>query len=220
MNLKKNVIFLVIGFALGGVAAFLYQHKTSENYSDELAQGETASKPKRVEKVIDTLVIEKPIYVTKNDSQKKDALNDSLQSNVLDSLATDEFQNVADSVQNESFFGSISEEEDDDVIVSEKLVLKKKIKVQTDLVDSVLVEDVLGKNIQSFTDEINVEYWESPLELTGYELNRSVLKLYGFNPYEALTLHLNEKENELVVKFGNQAYILSKSSKFKTLYLK
>jgi len=65
-----------------------------------------------------------------------------------------------------------------------------------------------------------VEFWKSPLNITGYELTRNRLKLFGFNPNESISLQLDKNEEQILLNTESLSVVLKKTNQFKTLKLK
>lgn len=153
--------------------------------------------------VVDTLVITKKVTDTLS-------IYDSMTEN--DTLS---FQNKSDS----SDYVKSNEEVFDGDIIAEKLISKRNIPliiVENDTIDQ---SELLNISSKSFNNSIIVEFWESPLELTGYELSRNKLKLFGFNPNESISLHFDNSKDELLMQTETIKLYLVKTQKFKSLNL-
>lgn len=109
-------------------------------------------------------------------------------------------------------------------IVSERLVAQRNVLIQLIQPDSLDPSDMLNLKADSYSKNISVEFWESPLDLIGYELSRSRLKLFGFNSDESILIKRNYDSEKLIVQIGptSNSVLLSleKSPKFKSIILK
>ncbi|MGM0479777.1 MAG: hypothetical protein ACQERC_11190 [Bacteroidota bacterium] len=196
----KKVVILIIAVVL----AFLLGHYVGR---DQLSESQRAN-PEKVyvdrikEKIIrDTLRIEKPVYI---DQSAKD---------------TASTRNVQDSVSDPD----TSHEEDttalDPAIVEEELLARRTIILKWNPRDSSSVSELLNKNAQSFNREMIVEFWSNPLNLTGYELNRNKLKLFGFHPDETIRLEIKDDDRTLFLHSESLHLRLEKTEQFKSLQL-
>jgi hypothetical protein len=70
--------------------------------------------------------------------------------------------------------------------------------------------------VPSFSELIQIEYWNSPLQLTGYELSKNKLKLFGFDPSQQLVLS-ERNDKGLDVYFDDELHIFYKTNKFTAL---
>jgi hypothetical protein len=151
----------------------------------------------------DTLVITKEETII---SSASDSLTE------MDSLYV---ENDSDS----SIYTPSDEEVFDGDIITEKLISKRNIELTVIENDTIDESELLNLNSKSFNSSIIVEFWESPLELTGYELSRNKLKLFGFNPNESISLHFDNNKEELLMQTETIKLYLSKTQKFKSLNL-
>ncbi len=120
----------------------------------------------------------------------------------------------------------ISPEEDEEYfeIVSERLIAKRVVEVKIIQPDSLDASDLLNLKADSYSKSLAIEFWESPLDLIGYELNRSRLKLFGFNAEELVQIERAYDSEKLTVQIGtgnnSLVLILEKSPKFNSIILK
>lgn len=145
-------------------------------------------------------------------------------SEVTDTIIASDSLTETDSIyvgnDSDSSIYTPSDEEVYDIdIITEKLVSKRNIPLTVIENDSIDQSELLNLNSKSFNNSIIVEFWESPLELTGYELSRNKLKLFGFNPNESISLHLQNNKEGLLMKTETIKLYLSKTQKFKSLNL-
>lgn len=199
----KQVITYMVLIGLGILLGFfIFGNKEK----DVITEVETVYKDRvKTRTVRDTLVITKKVTDTI-------ATTDSLTE--IDSMYVD---NVSDS---SIYTPSDSQEEVfDGDIITEKLVSKRNISLTLVENDSIDESELLNLNSKSFNNSIIVEFWESPLELTGYELSRNKLKLFGFNPNESISLHFDNNKEELLMQTETIKLYLTKTQKFKSLNL-
>lgn len=103
-------------------------------------------------------------------------------------------------------------------IVSDRLVTRKTVPITLISSDEMTVEKLLDVQVPYFGSQIVVEYWDSPLELTGYELSRNRLKLFGFNPLDELSLSNHEMSPQLFLEIAGTSLTLERTERFRTLY--
>lgn len=106
------------------------------------------------------------------------------------------------------------------LILQEKKIGFQWAELPLNPVDSSDVEALLNVKKQSFSNKILVEFWNSPLNLIGYQLSRNKLKLYGFNPNETITLAYGKKEDELILQTQSVKVNLIKTNQFQSLTIK
>lgn len=104
-------------------------------------------------------------------------------------------------------------------LVEDELIRKSLVTVHKIETDTISVEKLLDVHTPYFGDEITVEFWESPLQLVGYELSRNQLKLFGFNPYDSIQVFNISNAPSLKVVIGDFELQLERTTRFKTLYL-
>lgn len=176
------------------------------------AKVETVVKEKEVvEMMLDTVVVKEKVYIEKTEIVDAAEDVDSLLIVDVDTTLLLEDTAVVTSEEKEQ------EQVEEDIIISDRLVGKKQVAISVIQNDSTNVEDILELGTNAFAKDILMEFWESPLELIGYELNRSRLKLYGFNPYESYSLQVPESNNQLVLVHKGNVYYLTKTDRFKRL---
>lgn len=108
----------------------------------------------------------------------------------------------------------------EEIIITEELIAQRTIPLYYAPNDSSDVAEMLNLKTTAFADEMSIEFWQSPLNITGYELTRNRLKLFGFNPRESISLHLDKVEDQLLLDTESMSIVLKKSKQFKTLKLK
>ena len=205
MKFFRYFLILFVGFTLGSTLFyFLGKYDTSNIEEQPKTKDERNnqfnSKPKIIYQTrIDTVVIQE------NAIQSSVELLDS---SVIDTFLTDiliDSNNI----------------EEDYEIVSEKLIISKQVKINAfESADSNQVVELLKLNTKEFNNIIIVEYWDSPLELTGYELSRSKLKLFGFNSFDEIELCQTLKNDEINLRIGSDNFLIQKRNKFSSILLK
>lgn len=108
----------------------------------------------------------------------------------------------------------------EEVIIREEMVAKRNIHLKKLESDSSDVVEILNVKSKSFSNEITIEFWESPLNLTGYILSRNKLKLFGFNPNEHISLQESKDEDQLFFNSESMSLTLHKSDRFQALKLR
>lgn len=104
-------------------------------------------------------------------------------------------------------------------LVEDELIQKILVTVHKIETDTISVEKLLDVHTPYFGDEITIEFWESPLQLVGYELSRNQLKLFGFNTYDSIQVFNISNAPSLKVLIGDFELQLERTTRFKTLYL-
>src|SRR5690554_3041136 len=198
------MMFMVIGGFLGYYINEFYKPKnqvrrTPENVYVEKIKTQIIKDTIEIEKIIEIPIETKPEIASENMSH-------------FDTLAQDLDSSVfIDSVQNINY---------EEVIITEELIAQRIIsplKIEKDTSD---VSELLNLKTMSFADDIMVEFWQSPLNITGYELTRNKLKLFGFNPNESISLQLNNEDDQILLNTESMSLTLYKTDQFKTLKLK
>lgn len=219
----KNLVPYLLLLILGGVIGYFIGTNNYSSVENSIVKKDT----KIVEqtKIIkDTVVIEKviPKKVESNlDTLSIDSLLiDTLNLDLVDSLTYD-LTELSDSTLIEDSV-EINEEADfDDEIIQELLLSQRSLQIAPSSRDTEEdVDEMLELKANAFSSTMIVEFWQSPLNLTGYELTRNKLKLFGFNPNENISLQLSHEEDKLFLNTETMSLILEKSTRFKTLSIK
>lgn len=105
----------------------------------------------------------------------------------------------------------------EDEILSETLLLKTIVSLNQP-VDTNSIDVLLNVDSKSFNENLTIEYWNSPLQLTGYELSRNKLKLFGFDPAQSISL-LVDNNKTLIAAIDTIQLRLVKTEKFKVISL-
>lgn len=211
MKIKpSHIITISLGIIIGlTFGYFLFDSKP-------IVQEETIVVEKVKKEIVkDTIEIDKIIKVPVV-SDTSTAIIDSLSTDLADNLE-DEFENDSSEFDYDSSMENDSLEE---IIIKEELIVKKRMPIHQAPTDSTDVSELLNMKSTSFSERFDVEFWESPLNLTGYTLSRNRLKLFGFNPNENFYLTIGNNENELIYNSETLSLILYKTEQFKTLRLR
>lgn len=206
----KYILILSVGALLGAVGMLTVNDLQSNDVEEVVTQ----------EEVIDTSRIPKKKKKAPKKHKQSDTsslIEDSVSLGSVDTLKMDSLL-IVDTLglneDNEEYFE----------IVSERLIGQHSIEIQVIQPDTVDSSELLNLKADSYSKKITVEFWESPLDLIGYELNRSRLKLFGFNSEEELEIirmYDSEKLQLMIGTGANQArLILEKTPKFKSIILK
>ncbi|MGB0933634.1 MAG: hypothetical protein ACPGU5_05090 [Lishizhenia sp.] len=185
MNRKpfSYILLFIAGFAAGAVVVLFFT-----SYDDE-------------SKDVQTLTNDKPSQKVIVEHKKKDALVVSIPER------SDE--------DSSNFLVDASEAEDtlnlDEVITESILAIKNESVEFLNIQDSTAL--LLDLYIPAFSSELRVEYWNSPLQLTGYELTKNKLKLFGFDPNQKITLREREDKG-LNIYIDSTLHVCYKTEKF------
>jgi len=224
LNFKaSHILMLIIGSLIGLLIGYMVFF-VGENSKEETSENQNIKVVTK--KIKDTVVVNKKIYV---EVPVSDTLPDTL--NMLlaiqDTLA-DTNQDTLDPIIEEELFVFLiddndnleKKEEDEFEVITDKLIKKvsKELKI-IESIDSLGPELVFNKEVNPFNSILMIEFWTSPLELTGYELTSKRLKLYGFNPDENLNLVYSKGTDYIRLTIGENQLKLKKTDRFKTLYL-
>lgn len=210
-SILLNISLLLTGIFLGGMAVWFFKG------NDKVKEIKVPiQKIKVVESIkTDTFVVREKVYIPVEKSsdtlldysQDLDSLNIFVNTDTLD---------VVEEVSSEIDTNIINDEIS---IIKEHLITTKSVTVVLHESDSLTIEEAFDLQQLNFADKILLEFWESPLELTGYELSRNKLKLFGFDPSENVVLSHSVDSDILEVQIGSLSLRLKKTDRFKTLYL-
>ena len=199
------ILILLFGILIGYVFNNVFQNDKDNQQNKKVYIDKIKNKI-----IKDTVFVEKEIYVpSKNAANdtgivvKKDTVVDSSLTNNLEN--TDAEPEIIDT---------------NEVIISEKKIDQRVAFLTPSPIDSTDVEALLGVESDAFASEIIIEFWQSPLDLTGYALTRNKLKLFGFNPNETFTLQLSKDKEHLFLNTETLSILLEKTKQFKNLSLK
>mgnify|MGYP001245082998 CR=1 FL=1 len=191
--LTINILALVIGWVIGYYSQPASETEIKKVYVDKVKK----------EIIRDTVKLTTPVYI---ETDKSDSLigSDSLNLTSIDSTMLDTIDTM---------------EVIDEDIIREQLISSKNMEVEWITNDSIDVSELLNKKANSFNEVMVIEFWQSPLNLTGYELNRNKLKLFGFNPEESISLQVKDDKSELILRSRSFTLFLPKTNQFKTVDL-
>lgn len=193
--LAITIVALAIGWVIGYFSSKESKQPPKTVYVDKVKK----------EIIHDTVKLTTPVYI------EKDPVD------TLDEISGDSTLQLSDSTL--TAFVDTTEEVFDEDIMTEKLISSRELPVDWITSDSLDVSEMLNKKASSFNETIMVEFWQSPLNLTGYELNRNKLKLFGFNPTESISLQVKDDKKELIMKTSSFELRLPKTNQFKSIEL-
>lgn len=114
-----------------------------------------------------------------------------------------------------------SENNNEDIVITDKLLFYKNIKVKgLDEISSnklALLDSLLMNETNRKTDLLMVEFWESPLNYKGYKLSDNKLILFGIKESEFASLEIINKI--LYLRYLNSLYSLEYTTDFKPLVI-
>ncbi len=224
MGKQKIIIGLafLIGLSLGSLLTWI---SVSKNDSPQLV--ETKIEEKIItKKVTDTVVVQKivPTTISKkesNDSIDYGASKDTSNSQSNSLLGDKKIEIDTNLILNSEAIPNIDTTKDENdeeiVIISERLVNRRTVKVTFTTSETEEPEDKIAPQAERFSENMVVEFWDSPLELTGYELSKNKLKLYGFNPNDIIRLSHDSNYEHLVLRSGQVELNLVKTNRFQSL---
>lgn len=203
---KKYIQFLVVFLLGGGIGAMAIYLVTNASGLEEAEQPV-------VQKVFEKKVVNDTVYLTR-EKRAKDHEEEHEEIEVQVE-PRDTLDDVIDSLVLREDTNNVS----DDLIVSERMASSIKVKLRKyQEEDSVDVAEIFNVKSEHYNAEMNVQFWTSPLQLTGYELSRNTLKLFGFDPRQAVLLQAKEG-NRLQLVIDTMSFELRKTDKFISLEL-
>ena len=198
-NIIKYALIILVSITIGWLFGFYLSNS-------EPVKPETVYQEKFTTKIVrDTVKVKQLVFVDRHVSDTTEN-QDTITQSLIDSRDSLGFEDE-DSL----------EFDDTGEIITDQLITSKRVHIDWVVNDSLDISELLNKKASSFNETIIVEYWQSPLNLTGYLLNRNKLKLFGFNPDEPITLQVIDEKNELILKSSTFLLRLSKTSNFKSL---
>lgn len=229
--MRKIAIYLIILIIGGGIGFFLNEHFDSNKKQNSEVIEESAKD--------DSLSIDKDkAFNEKNSGKNKPTVTEDNNSNYTDTeeavseisenseeeyeetlLADD--SNDADSNNDYQEEGEEDEEDEEEIIImKEELLSQRVLNIEPLKTDTADASSVLELKSESFAKQVTVEFWKSPLNITGYELTRNKLKLFGFNPSETIGLQLSSTGEQLLLNTETMSIILHKTKNFQSLTFK
>lgn len=213
----SHIVTLFTGLLIGLFVGFLLFGEKNEG--NKIAE-QSESVKIITKKVKDTVIVKKKVFI-------EVPISDTLSGTTLmdSSLVSDTLLGVQDtsSVINDDYVTIYNEKEEDEEdfdVITDKLLEKATTNLEIiEEQDSLNIESVLNKEVLPFNEILNIEFWSSPLDLTGYELSAKKLKLYGFNPSETIRARYTKGQDYIQFQIGDLSLKLKKTERFKTLYL-
>lgn len=192
-EVNKILIFIVgiIGGVLISAMIFRYVGSFASNKPDEVKQPEAS---------VDTVYIkQKPEVQIERVVEHVDVMNyDTVM------LLTNINQNI---------------DSGEYVVLRDRLLHSQHVKIiktlgnTTESASEQLLERITSDDF--YSDRIQVEFWESPIEYQGYRLNKTKLILFGVNPHESFMLHEKEK-GILTLQTGYFTTLLFPTEKYRS----
>lgn len=193
---------LVVGVAIGYLFGV---NSVSEKVLDESDTTSSIATQLIYDTVVTKKIIEVPVTIESN----IDTLTDTI---LVDSLLT---ELVLDSLE-ETFLEKPSDTVTDDGV---KINTDKKIastKVNIIYLEKSVLEDSLIKTALNITEvksgKIIIEFWESPINYSGYKLSKSKLIVYGLSPQFEYKLY--KRETLYYLNFQSIYYELIETNQF------
>lgn len=206
-RILTSLLILLLGIGIGYVLNHLI-HGSSKN---PVKTQEVIVSQIKKQIIKDTIIVER--IVNTSPSEIADSTEDNSENySDNDSTTVNVNQREVDTAP--------GKDEADEVIIQEKMVGQRVSRLIPVATDSTDVEAMLGVKTNAFSKEITIEFWQSPLNLTGYVLTRNKLKLFGFNPNETISLRLSKDNDHLFLNTETLSILLEKSDQFKYLTLK
>ena len=210
MKFLIPAIFLILGLSIGYIAG-----KNSNQPNKTLATKNITSKPK-VEIIYDTIVKKTIVEVEKKSDSSKLILDtlqvDSLLKIKLDTTTVNYIK------KNDSLIIDTTHITEEQInINSDKKLLSKTItiiyldKTKTSKSDSLINQLIKVNPIKN--QQIIIDFWESPINYSGYKMSKSKLIVYGLNPH--FNYKLYAKKGKYFLNFEQVFYQLEETSTFK-----
>lgn len=212
--MKKAFVYLTI-LVIGGILGFFAN--TFINSTSSVEPKVEIVKEIKEKVIVDTVIVKKKIpTVFAKDTTRLEENEEHIDSLIVENGDGMQEDNPID------FSDYISEEEDTAIydIIRDELLSQRTVTLTFPPMDSTDVESLLDLKSQSFSEKMTIEFWKSPLNLTGYELTHNKLKLFGFNPTESFDLSLSQSGETLFLNTETMSIVLRKSDNFQTLNLK
>ena len=202
--MKKILLYLILILVGVGIG---YGLNFSLNNNDNAQQTPEKIYVEKIKKrvIIDTIKVKKFINIPV----------------AMDSVFISDTIYLSDSlIINEKENDLLVDDEKEEVIIMDELISQRSVLLGLLPNDSTDVSELLKLKSSAFAKDIMVEFWKSPLNITGYELTRNRLKLFGFNPNESISLQLDKNEEQILLNTESLSVVLKKTNQFKTLKLK
>lgn len=212
----KKIFLYSILFLCGGIAGYFANSYTQDNIESKIASTSKNIKDIEKEVVFDTIHIQTPSPTQK--AIKPLIIRDTIF--IIDSIPTKDLEEDKENLNTTIESDEYESNPDEETIITEELITKRSIDLRdSNKLDSADISKILDFKSKSFSNTIVVEFWKSPLNITGYELSRNRLKLFGFNPNDPIILKLDNNEDQIVLTSETINIVLQKTKQFKTLKL-
>ena len=201
-------IFLILGLSVG----YIVGKKSNQSKEQNIAVQTITAQPK-IKVVHDTIVKQTIVETKELKIQQKDTLteSDTIINKTLDTTKVDYI------TKNDTLLTNVDTVEETLNINSDKKIDSKRIKIiqlseqTTSKSDSLINEMIDVKPIN--IDEMIVEFWESPLNYSGYKMSKIKLIVYGLNPH--FNYKLYAKNGKYFLNFEQVYYQLEETPVFK-----
>src|SRR5690554_1198663 len=229
--MRKIAIYLIILIIGGGIGFFLNEHfdsnkKQNGEVIEESAKDDSLSidkdkafNEKNSDKNKPTVTEDNNLNYTDTEEAVSE-ISDNSEEEYEETLLADD-SNDADS--NNDYQEEDEEDEEDEeeiIIMKEELLSQRVLNIEPLKTDTADASSVLELKSESFAKQVTVEFWKSPLNITGYELTRNKLKLFGFNPSETIGLQLSSTGEQLLLNTETMSIIFHKTKNFQSLTFK
>jgi hypothetical protein len=202
-------IFLILGLSVG-----YFVGKNSSEFKEKNVAAKTVTSLPKIEVVHDTIF--KQTIVELDNSSKEPKID--LDSTIVDSTInkTLDTAKVNYITKNDTLKNNNTVEEDIK-INSDKKIDTKQLKIiqlsqqSTSKSDSLINKMINAKPID--IKEITIEFWDSPLNYSGYKMSKTKLIVYGLNPHFNYLLYY--KNGKYFLNFEQVYYQLEETSTFK-----
>ena len=197
----KYLIFIGLFLAGGALGYFL-----GVNQEDQVMESTISEEPEKItEFIYDTIVRTETVEVPIEEPEPLDTLKilvDSLQEPTLDTLK--EKIKPRDTLESE---------EDMNIRKDELLATKTYpiIYLNQPVQNDTLVKEMLGIR-ENQPKEMNVQFWQSPLNYKGYKLSRNTLIVYGLS--DQLTYDIYYRDGKFYLSNEGEFYRISETTAF------
>jgi len=105
---------------------------------------------------------------------------------------------------------SISTKQD---IKETQQIKKEELKGVELMIPSLFVSDTVQGAVKQLNMQFNVEFWDSPLNLSGAKVVGNIITLYGIKKTDAISLQYDPENGNLYLKYNNALYLLERDGK-------
>jgi hypothetical protein len=205
-------IFLILGLSVG-----YFVGKNSNQVQEKNIAVKTVTSPSKIKVVHDTIVKQTVVELEKPSIKPKISLDSTTTDSILNkTLDTTKINYITKNDTLEAN-NNIANVEENIKINSDKKIDIKQLKIiqlspqHTSKSDSLINKMINVKPI--YIKEIIVEFWESPLNYSGYKMSKSKLIVYGLNPH--FNYELYYKNGKYFLNFEQVYYQLEETLTFK-----